>query len=83
MESASVNTYVKVVKDILYDLDVVMDTVGIPLIGVVPEDVKELAGYVLAHRLVLMSSFSGDEGKRKLIDDILASTEIMTEDWSR
>ena len=50
---------------------------------VVPEDVKELAGYVLAHRLVLMSAFSGDEGKRKLIDDILASTEIMTEDWSR
>jgi len=45
--------------------------------------VKELAGCVLAHRLVLMSSFTGDEGKRKLIDDIVASTEIMTEDWSR
>ena len=27
-------------EDILYDLDVVMDTVGIPLIGVVPEDVN-------------------------------------------
>lgn len=50
---------------------------------VVPEDVKELAGCVLAHRLVLVSSFPGDEGKRKLIDDIVASTEIMTEDWSR
>lgn len=50
---------------------------------VVPEDVKELAEYVLAHRLVLVSSFAGDEGKRKLIDDILASTEIATEDWSR
>ena len=27
-------------EEILYDLDVVMDTVGIPLIGVVPEDVN-------------------------------------------
>ena len=31
----------------------------------------------------LMSSFSGDEGKKKLINDIVASTEILTEDWRR
>lgn len=49
----------------------------------VPEDVKSLAVPVLAHRLVLMSSFAGDEGKKKLINDILSSTEIVTEDWSR
>lgn len=49
----------------------------------VPEDVKALAVPVFAHRLVLMSSFSGDEGKKKLINDILSSTEILTEDWSR
>ena len=50
---------------------------------VVPEDVKAVAVSVLAHRLVLMSSFSGDEGKKKLINDIVASTEILTEDWRR
>ncbi len=50
---------------------------------VVPEDVKAVAVSVLAHRIVLMSSFSGDEGKKKLINDIVASTEILTEDWRR
>lgn len=50
---------------------------------VVPEDVKAVAVPVLAHRLVLMSSFSGDEGRKKLINDIVASTEILTEDWRR
>ena len=49
----------------------------------VPEDVKAVAVSVLAHRIVLMSSFSGDEGKKKLINDIVASTEILTEDWRR
>ena len=44
---------------------------------------KALAVPVLAHRLVLMSSFAGDEGKKKIINDILSSTEIATEDWSR
>ena len=48
-----------------------------------PEDVKAVAVSVLAHRIVLMSSFSGDEGKKKLINDIVASTEILTEDWRR
>lgn len=50
---------------------------------VVPEDIKTLAVPVFAHRLVIMSSFAGDVGKKKAVEDIVAGIAVPTEEWSR
>ena len=50
---------------------------------VVPEDVKALAVPVLAHRLVLASAFTGSDGKKKAIEEIISSAAVPTEEWSR
>lgn len=50
---------------------------------VVPEDIKTLAVPVFAHRLVIMSGFAGDAGKKKAVEDIVAGITVPTEEWSR
>lgn len=47
---------------------------------VVPEDIKTVAVPVLAHRLVDDAS---DEQKRMIIEQLLGSISVPTEDWSR
>lgn len=48
---------------------------------VVPEDVKVLTGPVLAHRLVFPRGSQGRVAGLKLIDKILATVAVPTEDW--
>ena len=50
---------------------------------VVPEDIKELAVPVFAHRLVLASGFGGEAEKQKLISEILSKTVVPTEEWRK
>jgi MoxR-like ATPase len=50
---------------------------------VVPEDIKSLAVPVFAHRLVMASGFSGEAGKRKAIEEILAIVPVPTEEWGK
>ncbi len=49
---------------------------------VVPDDIKELAEYVLAHRMI---TYSGRdvESKRRIIREIIGSIEVPSEEWSR
>lgn len=49
----------------------------------VPEDMKALAGPVLAHRLVFYSGSGGLSAGISLIDKILSQVAVPTEDWSR
>lgn len=48
---------------------------------VVPEDVKELAVPVLAHRIVMQGTGQDREAAADWIKRILASVEVPTEDW--
>lgn len=48
---------------------------------VVPEDVKELAVPVLAHRLVLARTLTGSRSAPQVIEKLLASVPVPTEDW--
>ncbi len=48
---------------------------------VTPEDVKELAVVVLAHRLVMSSSYGASSSSKKLIADILKSVPVPTENF--
>lgn len=50
---------------------------------VVPEDIKFLAPYVLAHRLVLQGSFGNTNDAIEQMEKLLAKVEVPTEDWSR
>ncbi|MGI6755180.1 MAG: AAA family ATPase [Atopobiaceae bacterium] len=50
---------------------------------VVPEDVKVLAGPVLAHRLVLPRGFEGRSAGIKQIEKILERVDVPTENWGR
>ena len=50
---------------------------------VTPEDIKTLAKYVFAHRLVLRNGFAEKDGKEKLIEQIISSVEVPTEEWDR
>ncbi|MCR5420115.1 MAG: MoxR family ATPase [Lachnospiraceae bacterium] len=47
---------------------------------VLPDDIKELAKYVLAHRII---TYAGRdiETKRKMINDILNTIEVPSEEW--
>lgn len=49
---------------------------------VLPDDIKELAEYVLAHRMII---YSGRDiaSKRRLIREILGSIEVPSEEWRR
>ena len=50
---------------------------------VVPEDIKETAVPVLAHRLVLSQRRGGSQAARKAVQDILGSVPVPTEEWKR
>lgn len=47
-----------------------------------PEDVKKVAPSVLAHRLVPLTGADGSDVPRQLIDGILSSVTVPTENWS-
>lgn len=46
---------------------------------VIPEDVKELAPFVLEHRLVLVGSYGGQSEKISIIEEILGEAPVPTE----
>lgn len=50
---------------------------------VIPEDIKQLAVPVLAHRLVLMEGFAGRTVYEDRIKGIISEVHVPTEDWSR
>ena len=49
---------------------------------VLPDDVKEMAGYVLPHRLL---TYAGRDmaAKRRVVDEILGIVDVPSEDWGR
>lgn len=49
---------------------------------VVPEDIKEIAPFVLAHRLTLLAGADFDRSARKIVEDVLSSTPVPTENWA-
>ena len=50
---------------------------------VVPEDIKKVAGPVMAHRLVLSRGFGGAVTGQTKIEDILGRVSVPTEEWER
>jgi MoxR-like ATPase len=50
---------------------------------VTPEDVKTLSVPVFSHRLVLKNGFAGIDGAEKIIEGIISSVEVPTEEWDR
>ena len=49
---------------------------------VLPDDIKELAVYAFAHRIITYSGRDIAE-KRRVIKDILSEIEVPSEEWSR
>ena len=49
---------------------------------VLPDDVKDMAGYVLPHRILV---YAGRDiaAKRRVVDEILGIVEVPSEDWGR
>ena len=50
---------------------------------VVPEDIKELAVSVLAHRLVLHGGVSGTAQNRRVMEKLLDQVPVPTERWEK
>lgn len=50
---------------------------------VTPEDIKKLAVPVFAHRLVLKYGMTRQDNRAELIESILGTVEVPTEDWSK
>ena len=50
---------------------------------VVPEDIKKVAGPVMAHRLVLSRGFGGAVTGKIKIEEILSKVSVPTEEWER
>lgn len=50
---------------------------------VVPEDIKAVAVPVLAHRLSLSVDADGSRAAKKIIEDLLGSVSLPTEDWTK
>lgn len=50
---------------------------------VVPEDIKAIAVPVLAHRLSMSVAADGRKASRSVIEELLHTVELPTEDWSR
>ena len=48
---------------------------------VMPDDIKSIAGSVLAHRMIVYSGRSSED-KRKIISEILDQIEVPSEEWS-
>lgn len=49
---------------------------------VVPEDIKALAVPVLAHRLVLARTLTGRSTGRQIIEQLLNTVFVPTEEWN-
>ena len=49
----------------------------------VPEDIKTVAGPVMAHRLVLSRGFGGAVTGQTKIEEILGQVSVPTEEWER
>ncbi|MGN0329179.1 MAG: AAA family ATPase [Lachnospira sp.] len=50
---------------------------------VVPEDIKELAVSVWAHRLVLRMGMAGKDNREQIITNVLESCAVPTEEWKK
>lgn len=50
---------------------------------VVPEDIKYLAVPVLAHRLLLSAGMGRGDSRKAIMEDILNSVAVPTEEWSK
>lgn len=50
---------------------------------VTPEDVKAVAQPVLAHRLSVSGAANSGAAQRQAVEDLLRSTEVPTEDWTK
>ena len=50
---------------------------------VTPEDVKELAVPVLAHRLIFQGGFASTEETEAIVRGMMEQIPVPTEDWSR
>jgi MoxR-like ATPase len=50
---------------------------------VIPEDVKKLAVPILAHRIISYANLSKGNNQKAIIKNILDSTAVPTEDWSK
>lgn len=50
---------------------------------VVPEDIKILAPYVFAHRLVLRHGMTRQDNRVELVNTIVSTVEVPTEDWKK
>lgn len=50
---------------------------------VVPEDIKTVAGPVMAHRLVLSRGYGGAVTGEKLIEAVMEQVPVPTEEWER
>lgn len=48
---------------------------------VVPEDIKEVAIPVLAHRLSMNVSFDAEKAAKQVIEDLMGTISMPTEDW--
>ena len=48
-----------------------------------PEDIKILAPYVWAHRLVLQTGFMNRDNKEQIIGNVVSKTAVPTEAWNR
>lgn len=50
---------------------------------VIPEDVKYLAASILAHRLKLRDGFSSVKEQKEVMESLLSTVPITTEEWSK
>ena len=50
---------------------------------VVPEDIKIVAPYVLSHRMTLQIAFDAQKGASSILQEILSTIAVPTEDWSK
>lgn len=49
---------------------------------VVPEDIKEITPFVLAHRITLLAGADFDRSAERIIEDVLSAAPVPTENWT-
>lgn len=50
---------------------------------VVPEDIRELAVPVWAHRIVLQLGITREDNREQIIENVIAEVKVPTEDWNK
>ena len=50
---------------------------------VIPEDINTLAVYVWAHRIVLQMGSTRQDNRNQIIENVLSSVEVPTEEWTK